>query len=248
MERIREDGRRPGLGEVAGRISVVVPAKDEAESLPQLVREIARAFRPLVGRGDLSGFEIVVVDDGSTDDTVDVLSRLQLAYPELRPIRLAENVGQSAATVAGFRESRGEWVAILDADLQNCPDDLVRLWEALPGHDAALGWRVRRADVWSKRFFSRWANRVRNRVLGQSTRDTGCSVRIFRRERSRFRLPMPSRGCHRFFGPLLAPRGVLGSCRVPVNAPAQAVHGRFALQLVEPVDPGGRRPVPGSPG
>ena len=150
----------------------------------------------------------MIVDDGSTDETPAVLRRLGRDYPELRPIALATNVGQSAATAAGFRAARGDWVATLDADLQNDPADLAALWDALPGHDAALGWRVRREDVWSKRVISRWANRVRNAVLGQSIRDTGCSVRIFPREVA-LRLPM-FHGSHRFFGPLLLREG----CRI----------------------------------
>lgn len=209
------DGERPG----AGVLSVVVPAKNESASLPQLVREIADALRPLVGSADgatlrLNGFEIVLVDDGSTDTTPEVLRGLSAAYPELQPVRLAANVGQSAATAAGFRVARGEWVATLDADLQNDPADLVALWKALPGHDAALGWRVKREDVWSKRVISRWANRIRNAVLGQSIRDTGCSVRIFPRETA-LRLPT-FRGCHRFYGPLLIREGC-AITQLPVN-------------------------------
>ena len=80
-------------------------------------------------------------------------------------------------------------MAILDADLQNDPADLAALWDVLPGHDAALGWRTKREDVWSKRVISRWANRVRNAVLGQSIKDTGCAVRIFPRAVA-LRLPM----------------------------------------------------------
>lgn len=190
-----------------GFLSIIVPARDEAESLPQLVEEIARALRPRVGRG-LDGYEVVVVDDGSTDATWPVLRRLGAEHPELRPIALARNVGQSGATAAGFRAARGDWVAMLDADLQNDPADLADLWDALPGHDAALGWRVKREDVWSKRVISRWANRVRNWVLGQSIRDTGCSIRIFPREVA-LRLPL-FQGSHRFFGPLLLREG----CRI----------------------------------
>jgi len=207
-------------GRAGGGLSVVVPAKNESASLPQLVAEIARALRPLTGpRGAdagprLAGFEIVVVDDGSTDATPDVLRGLAADYPELRAVTLAENVGQSAATAAGFRAARGEWVATLDADLQNDPADLTRLWDALPGHDVALGWREKRRDVWSKRVISRWANRIRNKVLGQSIRDTGCSVRIFPREMA-LRLPM-FKGCHRFFGPLLLREGC-SVVQLPVN-------------------------------
>jgi glycosyltransferase involved in cell wall biosynthesis len=212
-------GRPPGGKPRRGTLSIVVPAKDESASLPQLVAEIARAFRPLVeGKAGqthrLDEFEIVIVDDGSTDATPAVLNDLMRIYPELRPVRLARNVGQSGATAAGFWEARGDWVAQLDADLQNNPADLAMLWEALPGYDAALGWRQKREDVWSKRVISRWANRVRNAVLGQSIKDTGCSVRIFPREAA-LRFPMFN-GVHRFFGPLLLRDG----CRitqVPVN-------------------------------
>jgi glycosyltransferase involved in cell wall biosynthesis len=195
----------PGLD----TLSVVIPAKNEAASLPQLVDEIARVLRPLASLRDdtrvLAGFEIIVVDDGSTDSTPAILKQLSAPYPELRPLRLSQNVGQSAATAAGFRAARGDWVATLDADLQNDPADLARLWDALPGYDGVLGWRVKREDVWSKRVISRWANRVRNLALGQSIRDTGCSMRIFSRELA-LRLPM-FRGSHRFLGPLLLREG-----------------------------------------
>ncbi len=215
-------GRPPGKeAGRAGVLSVVVAAKDEAESLPQLVREIAQALRPLETRSGsgLRGFEIVVVDDGSTDETPVVLQALTIDYPELRPVRLARNVGQSGASMAGFWVSQGEWVGMLDADLQNDPADLVTLWKALPGYDAALGWRRNRQDTRFRRVISLVANGVRNAVLGQAIRDTGCSVRIFRRENA-LRLPM-FHGSHRFFGPLLMRDG----CRivqVAVNHRARA--------------------------
>ena len=185
-------------------LSVVIPAKDEAEGLPRLTAEVVAALRPLCGPAEpessrLGGFEVLIVDDGSTDATPRVLAELQAEHPELRPIRLPTNVGQSGATAAGFRAARGEWIATLDADLQNDPADLEALWRALPGHDAALGWRRTRRDVWVRRVVSRWANRIRNAVLGQSIRDTGCSVRIFRRDLA-LRLPM-------FHGPLLLREG-----------------------------------------
>lgn len=192
-----------------GMLSIVVPAKNEAANLPPLLEEIARAFRPVIGTSPggnrLDGFEVVVVDDGSTDDSVAVLRRLTGEYPELRPVVLARNVGQSAATVAGIREARGAWVGLLDADGQNPPADLAAMWPVLPGHDAALGWRTTRQDTWTKRVVSRVANRIRNAVLGQSIRDTGCSVRIIAWEFAE-RLPAFAGG-HRFFGPLLLREG-----------------------------------------
>lgn len=219
MVTLRQDqghGLWPGFVQperVAGRagvLSVVVAAKNEAESLPRLVREIVQALQPLTMRmdGGLRGFEVVVVDDGSTDQTPLVLQALERECPELRAVTLARNVGQSGASMAGFWASRGEWVGMLDADLQNDPADLVTLWEALPGYDAALGWRRKRQDTWFRRLVSWVANGVRNAVLGQAIRDTGCSVRIFRRENA-LRLPM-FHGAHRFFGPLLMRDG----CRI----------------------------------
>ncbi len=203
-----------GARSLGGTLSVVVPAKDEAASLPRLISEIAGALRPLLANQRMAGFEIVVVDDGSTDETSAILASLASEFPELISIRLAANVGQSAATAAGFRKAAGDWVATLDADLQNDPADLVRLWEALAGHDVALGWRLVRQDVWSRRVISRWANWARNVVLGQSIRDTGCSVRIFPRDVA-LRLPL-FQGAHRFFGPLLIREGC-SIIQVPVG-------------------------------
>ena len=199
-----------------GTLSVVVPAKNESESLPQLLDEITRALRPLRedGKSGLVGFEVLIVDDGSTDETSNVLRDLERLHPELRTVRLASNIGQSGAIAAGFQEARGDWVALLDADLQNDPADLAKLWKELPGHDAVLGWRVKREDVWSKRIVSRWANRIRNGFLGQGIKDTGCSLRIFPRDVA-LRLPM-FQGAHRFFGPLLIREGC-DVAQVPVH-------------------------------
>ncbi len=220
MSSIRRDSAHPrwqpsrslderGRGDREGTLSIVIPAKDEAANLTPLLEEIVRAFRPLVGSNEsghrLDGFEVVIVDDGSSDDTVEVLGHLVADYPELRPLILAKNVGQSAATVAGIRAARGDWVGLLDADLQNPPSDLAAMWQVLPGHDAALGWRTTRQDSWTKRAVSRVANRIRNAVLGQSIRDTGCSVRIIARNFAE-RLPGFAGG-HRFFGPLLLREG-----------------------------------------
>ncbi len=197
-------------------LSVVVAAKNEAPSLPQLVEEIARALRPVCqcAASGLGEFEIVLVDDGSTDETEQILLQLSGSYPELCWLTLAATAGQSAATAAGILAARGDWIATLDADLQNDPADLIRLWNALPGHDAALGWRIIRHDVRSKRLISIGANWVRNVVLGQSIRDTGCSVRIFSRVAA-LRLPL-FRGVHRFIGPLLLRQGCK-LIQIPVN-------------------------------
>ncbi len=146
------DCPQPGSGAF---LSVVIPARNESASLPQLVGEIVDVLRPLckmsraMAPERLDAFEIIIVDDGSTDRTPRVLERLVSVYSELSPFRLSANAGQSAATAAGFRAARGNWIATLDADLQNDPADLITLWNALPGHDVVLGWRIRRADSWS---------------------------------------------------------------------------------------------------
>jgi len=203
--------------EIGAFLSVVVPARNEAASLPQLVEETSRAVRSLcdrTGPRPLAGFEIIVIDDASTDSTRLVLQELVACYPELKAVELASSVGQSAATVAGIRTAKGTWVATLDADLQNDPADLIYLWDALCGYDAVLGVRVKRHDIWSRRVISYCANRVRNLVLSQSVWDSGCSVRIFPRALA-LRLPA-FHGMHRFFGPLLLREG----CRlieVPVH-------------------------------
>jgi dolichol-phosphate mannosyltransferase len=214
-------------------LSIVIPARDEAASLPQLVEQITRALRPLCHQShstapeQLAGFEIIVVDDGSTDETSLVLGDLADVYAELRPLRLKATVGQSGALTAGIRMAQGNWIATLDADLQNDPADLVKLWKALVGYDVALGWRVRRADSRLKRIISRLANNLRNAVLGQSIHDTGCSVRIFPRAVA---LQLPHfQGMHRFFGPLFLREG----CRViqvPVNHRPR-IHGRSHYNL-----------------
>lgn len=205
-------------------LSVVIPAKNEAASLVQLIDEISSVLRPLIqcGRRDLGAFEIVVVDDGSTDPTQTVLQKLAATCPELRVFRMVGGTGQSAATMAGIRLARGNWIATLDADLQNDPADLARLWRAVAGYDGVLGWRVNRQDSWSRRAISYCANVLRNRALGQSIRDTGCSMRIFRRDIA-LRLPTFN-GMHRFFGPLLLREGC-HLLQVPVHHRARA-HGR----------------------
>jgi glycosyltransferase involved in cell wall biosynthesis len=195
-------------------LSVVIPARNEAVSLPRLMEETVGALRAMCGAHGIAsgrilhGFEVIVVDDGSEDGTPAVLRDLSGRYPELHPVRLASSAGQSAAIIAGIRGAQGNWIATLDADLQNDPADLVTLWTALGANDVALGWRARRADSWSRRVISQLANRCRNFLLCQNIRDTGCSVRLFPRALA-LQLP-PFQGIHRFFGSLFLREG----CRI----------------------------------
>ena len=173
-------------------LSVVVPLRDEAPNLRALYDEIAVVFR------DVDEWEVVLVDDGSTDGSPDVLRELAREDPRVRVVTLARNYGQSTALVAGAEAARGEWIGTLDADCQNDPRDLLAFWrEAREGAaDVVTGYRTRRVDGWVRRTSSWVANSVRNRMSGDRITDVGCSVRVFPRrallEAVRFE------GMHRF--------------------------------------------------
>src|SRR4029077_6901899 len=148
-------------------------------------------------------YEIVAVDDGSVDGSLDVLKQLKLEYPELHIIALAAHAGQTAAFAAGFRAARGPVIVTLDADLQNDPADVPALVTRLAatGVTAIVGYRVNRHDTGWRRLQARIANAVRNRLNRETIRDTGCSLKAFRAEAVRS-LPLYD-GMHRFFPTLI---------------------------------------------
>jgi dolichol-phosphate mannosyltransferase len=177
-------------------LSLVIPVFNERESLPILVGEIAAA---LEGRR----YEVVAVDDGSVDGSLDVLKRLKLEYPALHIVALGARAGQTAAFAAGFRAARGPVIVTLDADLQNDPADIPALVARLAasGMTAIVGYRVNRRDSGWKRLQARIANAVRNRLNGETIRDTGCSLKAFRADAVRA-LPLYN-GMHRFLPTLI---------------------------------------------
>ena len=191
-------------------ISVVVPFFNEAENLPLLVEEIAHALDPTGW-----SYEVWLVDDGSDDGGAQVAWRSIASHPQFQLVRLRRNRGQSAALVAGFRRCRGDVVVTLDADLQNDPLDIVRLVEALPGHDMVCGVRVRRQDRWSRRAASKLANSIRRRVVGDGVRDVGCSLKAYRAKWVRH-LPAWD-GVHRFLPVCLSLVGGRRVCEIPVH-------------------------------
>jgi glycosyltransferase involved in cell wall biosynthesis len=160
-------------------LSVVVPLFNEAEGLPLLVEQLLAVLRPLG-----QSFELVLVDDGSRDETAAVLERLSGQVPELVAVLLRRNYGQSAAMAAGFDASRGEVIVTLDGDLQNDPADIPLLLERLEeGYDLVSGWRHQRQDAAVIRLLpSRIANRLIARVTGVRLHDYGCSLKAYRRE------------------------------------------------------------------
>lgn len=189
------------MNPVPPQVSVVLPVFNEADNLPALVEEIATTLRA-AGRT----FEILAVDDGSTDTSAAVLADLRARHPQLRVLRHRRNFGQSAAYASGYAHARGEVVATLDADGQNDPRDLPALLEALtPGVACVTGIRQHRQDSWVKRLSSRLANAYRNWITGDRVSDAGCTFRVMRREALR-EVPVFN-GQHRFLPSLLRWQG-----------------------------------------
>lgn len=162
-------------------LSVVIPARNEAANLPALIAGIEASLAPL------GGFEIIVVDDASTDESVAVVQALQTSRPHLRLIRHDRAGGQSAGVHSGVSAARAPICLTLDGDGQNPPEELPKLAAPLlaPGSEAVglvAGQRVGRQDTAAKKWASRLANGLRGWMLKDGTRDTGCGLKGFRRE------------------------------------------------------------------
>jgi dolichol-phosphate mannosyltransferase len=194
-------------------ISLVIPVYNEEPNLPPLAGEIRQTMDAL-GRP----YEVLLVDDGSTDGSLAAMIRLASQDPAVRVIRQSRNAGQSAALEAGFRHARGAIVVTLDADLQNDPADIPLLLARLEGSagsagnrvsagpcDVVCGVRVGRQDSWVRRLSSGIANAVRNRLTHESVADVGCTLRACRAEYLR-RIPV-WKGMHRFLPTLLRMEG-----------------------------------------
>ncbi len=202
----------PSPGPEPPLLSVVVPCHDERDNLRELHRRLAEAF-PTTGT---IGAEFVLVDDGSTDGTGELLDQLAQGDPRVVPIHLAERSGQTAALWHGLQAARGDWIAHLDGDLQNDPADLPPMLErAREGDlDAVLGYRSRRHDDGSRRWASRAANAIRRTVLRDTIRDVGCSTRVVRREVLSSLPPVPNQ--HRYL-PALIQRGGWSCIQIPTR-------------------------------
>lgn len=177
-------------------LTIILPVFNEKENLAPLVSEIAATFAG-------EDFEIVAVDDGSTDGSLDELHRLSTRYPRLCLRSLEAHAGQSAALCAGFDAARGRWVMTMDADGQYDPADGLQLLETVRSGAAAaaVGYRLDRADSPWKRLQSRVAKLGRDLITGDRVRDTGCSLKVMPRSALE-RLPR-FRGMHRFLPTLL---------------------------------------------
>lgn len=160
-------------------ISVAVPVYNEVESLGEFCRELHETMSKL-GRS----YEILLVDDGSTDGSWNLMREQAAKYPNMRLIRFRRNFGQTAAMSAGFRESRGETIVTMDADLQNSPVDIPKLLAKIDeGFDVASGWRKDRKDAFlNRRLPSMFANGLISRITGVRLHDYGCTLKAYRRE------------------------------------------------------------------
>ena len=157
-------------------ISVIVPLRNESANVIPLSQRVFAAFEKVP-----SHIELILVDDGSTDDTWDRINQVWRTFPHVRGLRHAQSAGQSAALWSGFRASRGAILATLDGDLQNDPADLPKLLSALATADMACGVRTKRADNWVRRSSSAVARFFRKLVLGVDFADSGCNLRVFKR-------------------------------------------------------------------
>lgn len=221
----------------AGQLSVVVPVKDEAENILPLIEEIHAS---LEGRAD---FEVIYVDDGSTDATPQRLAQALLRFPRLRAIRHERCCGQSRALATGVRSARHGWIATLDGDGQNDPADILLLLAAVspgcrsPGLALVAGWRTRRNDSPLRRLSSRVANGVRSGLLGDCTPDTGCGLKVLSRDVF-LRLPFFDH-LHRFLPALFLREGAQ-VVSVPVSHRARTrgrskygLHNRLWVGIVD---------------
>lgn len=186
-------------------LSVVIPFFNEGESIEFVIEELLQIREQECGLEP--AWEVILVDDGSTDDTGMLIDELAKRQESVRALHLHPNSGQSAALQAGFREARGTLIATLDGDGQNDPRDIPVLLKALRAHgvDMMCGIRQRRADNFVRRASSRVANRIRSGLLKDNITDVGCSLRVFRRDclaDIRF-----FRNAHRFFPALFIMAG-----------------------------------------
>ena len=160
-------------------LSVVSPAYNESENLTQLVKEVSSALTPLE-----KNWEFIVVNDASEDNSLNILRQMQAEYPQLRVLSLCRRSGQTAALDAGLRHARGNIIAMLDADLQNDPQDIARMLPLIETGqcDLASGWRRDRNDPWLRLVSTRIANRVRNWLTREQVHDSASGLKMLRCE------------------------------------------------------------------
>lgn len=180
-------------------LSLVAPVYEEEGNLERLHARVTEIF------GAKDDWELVLVDDGSKDRSAELIRELARRDKRVFGVFFSKNCGQTAATAAGIQFARGQLIATLDADMQNDPVDLPTMIAKLGQSDAVVGYRLKRRDTFVRRASSKVANAIRNRISGDTIRDTGCSLKVFRAEAIRA-IPL-FEGMHRFLPTLLRYHG-----------------------------------------
>ncbi|MBN1521987.1 MAG: glycosyltransferase family 2 protein [Candidatus Aureabacteria bacterium] len=176
--------------------SIVIPFYNEEDNVFELLDELVKTLH------DASlDAEIIAVDDGSTDQTLKSLQDVKTRFPSVRIICMEKRSGQSAALWAGIQNARGTVIITMDGDRQNDPSDIPRMTALMKDHDAVFGWRKNRKDPLGKRLSSCLANGIRTLFLGKDVHDTGCGLKVMKKEFLEDIFPF--NGMHRFFPSLL---------------------------------------------
>lgn len=181
--------------------SVIIPIKNEEDNIPRLVQEVREVMNDLK-----KPWELILIDDGSTDESLNIIKSLQKTHPEIKLLSFIKNFGQSSAFHAGFKKAKGEILITLDGDLQNDPSDIPKLLFALKDHDMVCGWRQNRRDSVFKRVISRPSNIIRSRICKDHVHDTGCSLKVFKK--ASLNQIKSFHGMHRFFPALFKVEGL----------------------------------------
>lgn len=206
-------------------LSVVIPFYNEAANVAPLLIELRQVLMSLG-----VSFEVICVDDGSSDTTAAELAVVADRWPDLRIERFAQNRGQAAALRCGFRSVRGTWIAMLDGDGQNPPAELARLWAERASADMICGARTDRHDSGLRLIMSRVANTVRGALLHDGVTDTGCSLKLFRREVATSFLPI---GTMYSFLPAFAVAAGFTVREIPVaHRPRRAGKSKYGLWVM----------------
>ncbi len=209
--------------------SVIIPARDEEGNISPLLKELEEVLA-----AEELCWEVIVVDDGSVDETKSRLLETSQRQANLRILSLPAKRGKSAALAAGISVSKGELVGTMDADLQNCPKDflpMICILRDQPLVTMVQGCRIRRQDSWAKRMAARLGFLARTVVLGDSVKDVGCGIRAFRREQA-LKLPLDFEGMHRFLPTLTQLQG--GEVReIPVDhRQRHSGHSKYHIGLI----------------
>ena len=181
-------------------LSIIIPTKNERDNIQPLVREIASTMQSLNKE-----YEIIFVDDGSKDGSLDEMIKMKKEFPQIRILKFDKNYGQTSALDAGIRNAKGEIISMLDGDMQNDANDILKLLDELKDCDMVVGIRQKRQDNIIKKISSKIANSVRNKLTNDDIIDTGCPLKVFKKEC--FNKVKLFTGLHRFLPTLVKLEG-----------------------------------------